>query len=109
MLAARTKVNLPPSLLGSPPSQHVAALNARFRFEISGSRPKPLDNIFKLHGMPEDIVSDEGPRFTSTFWTELMAMLGSKRSMRSAYHPQSDGQIERMNRVPKDMLRHYCV
>ena len=67
-----------------------------------------LDNIFKLHGMPEEIVSDRHPRFTSTFWSELMAMLGAKRSMSSAYHPQSDGQTERMNRVLEDMLRHYC-
>ena len=67
-----------------------------------------LDNIFKLHGMPEDIVSDRDPRFTSIFWSELMAMLGAKRSMSTAYHPQSDGQTERMNRVLEDMLRHYC-
>ena len=67
-----------------------------------------LDHIFKLHGMPEEIVADRDPRFTSTFWSELMAMLGAKRSMSSAYHPQSDGQTERMNRVLEDMLPHYC-
>ena len=67
-----------------------------------------LNNVFRLHGMPEELVSDRDPRFTSVFWSELCMLLGTKRSMSTAYHPQTDGQTERMNRVLEDMLRHFC-
>ena len=59
------------------------------------------------HGAPQELVSDRDPRFTSVFWTEVCKLLQIKRSMSTAYHPQSDGQTERMNRVLEDMLRHY--
>ena len=65
------------------------------------------DESFSLHGMPKDIVSDRDVKFTSDFWRELHALLGTRLNMSSAYHPQSDGQTERMNRVLEDMLRHF--
>ncbi len=65
------------------------------------------DNVIKLHGLPEEIVSDRDPRMTSHFWRQLMAKMGSKLSMSSAFHPQTDGQTERMNRILEDMLRNY--
>jgi hypothetical protein len=66
-----------------------------------------VDNIFKLHGLPLEIVSDRDPKFTSDFWAELMNILGVKRAMSTAAHPQTDGQTERINRVLEEMLRHY--
>ena len=65
------------------------------------------DNIFKLHGLPEDIVSDRDSKFVGHFWECFCKMLGIKRNLSSPYHPQSDGQTERMNRILEDMLRHW--
>jgi RNase H-like domain found in reverse transcriptase/Reverse transcriptase (RNA-dependent DNA polymerase)/Integrase zinc binding domain/Chromo (CHRromatin Organisation MOdifier) domain/Retroviral aspartyl protease/Integrase core domain len=65
------------------------------------------DNVVKLHGLPRTLVSDRDTRFTSKFWEELCSLCGTRQSMGTAYHPQSDGQTERVNRVLEDMLRHY--
>ena len=61
--------------------------------------------IFKYHGMPRVIVSDRDPRFVSHFWTSFMKAMGTKLSMSTAYHPQTDGQTERANRTIEQMLR----
>ncbi len=66
-----------------------------------------LDHVIKQHGIPSDIVSDRGSLFTSEFWTRLCERLSLTRKLSTAYHPQTDGQTERMNRVLEDMLRHY--
>lgn len=66
-----------------------------------------FDNIVRLHGMPSDIVSDRGSVFTSVFWKHYCKRFGTGLSMSTAYHPQSDGQTERLNRVLEDMLRNY--
>ena len=63
------------------------------------------DKVGKLHGIPRSIVSDRDPRFTSKFWQEFWKILGSKLRMSSAYHPQTDGQSEAMNRVVEMVLR----
>ena len=67
-----------------------------------------LDNIFAHHGMPETIVSNRDSRLTGTFWQSLCSMWGVQRQMSTSYHPQSDGQTERFNRILEEMLRHYC-
>lgn len=66
-----------------------------------------VHNIFRLHGLPEDMVTDRDAKFTSHFWTECMRLIGSKRSMSTSYHPRSDGQTERMNQTLEEMLRHW--
>ena len=66
-----------------------------------------VDHVVRLHGVPRDLVSDRDVRFTSKFWTAFCAQLGVDRNMSTAFHPQSDGQTERSNRVLQDMLRHY--
>ena len=63
-----------------------------------------LDNVFRLHGLPCIIISDRDIRFTSRFWQTLLTLLGTTLSFSTAYHPQSDGQTERVNRVIEEML-----
>ena len=59
--------------------------------------------------MPTTIVSDRDPRFTSTFWQNVMDRLGTYTAMSTAYHPQTDGQTERANRTIEEMLRSYVT
>ena len=67
-----------------------------------------IRNVFRLHGMPMSIVSDRDPRFTSDFWKALFDKLGTKLSMSTADHPQTDGQAERANGVIIQLLRTFC-
>jgi len=67
-----------------------------------------LDRIVCLHGVPKTIISDRGTQFVARFWEQLQASLGTKLIRSSAYHPQTDGQTERVNQILKDMLRA-CV
>jgi len=53
--------------------------------------------IWKLHGIPKKILSDRGLQFTSKFMEELTKALEIKRQLLMAYHPQTDGQMERIN------------
>jgi RNase H-like domain found in reverse transcriptase/Integrase zinc binding domain/Chromo (CHRromatin Organisation MOdifier) domain len=65
------------------------------------------DNVVRLHGVPEAIITDRDTRFTSLLWKELMKLMSIQQRMSSAFHPQSDGQTERTNRTLETMLRHY--
>lgn len=67
-----------------------------------------LANVFKLHGMPKTIVSDRDPIFTSSFWQELFHLQGISLAFSSAYHPQSDGQTEALNKCLETFLRCYA-
>lgn len=64
-----------------------------------------LDQIFRLHGMPASIVSDRDKLFTNIFWTTIFQKLGVELHFSSAYHPQSDGQTERLNQCLEAYLR----
>jgi hypothetical protein len=67
-----------------------------------------LDQIVRLHGIPTTIISDRGAQFVARFWEQLQDALGTKLIRSSAYHPQTDGQTERVNQILEDMLRA-CV
>jgi hypothetical protein len=64
-----------------------------------------LDHIVRLHGVPKTIISDQGAQFIARFWEQLQFALGTKLIRSSAYHPQTDGQTERVNQILEDMLR----
>jgi hypothetical protein len=63
--------------------------------------------IWKLHGLPTDIVSDRDSRFTSTTWKAFIGTLGIKPRMSTAFHPQTDGQTERLNQTIEAYLRSF--
>jgi transposase InsO family protein len=67
-----------------------------------------MSRIVCLHGVPKKIMSDRGSQFTSKFWKKLHESMDTKLNFSSAYHPQTDGQMERINQILEDMLRE-CV
>lgn len=70
-----------------------------------------LDQVYKLHGLPQAIISDRDRVFTSALWQELFRLTDTKLMMSSSYHPQTDGQTERLNQCLETFLRcsvHSC-
>jgi len=65
------------------------------------------DNVWRLHRLPESIISDRGPQFTAGLMRELNEMLGIKTKLSTAFHPQTDGQTERMNQKLEQYLRMF--
>jgi len=65
------------------------------------------DNIWKLHRLPESVVSDRGPQFAAGLTKELNKMLGIEMRLSTAFHPQMDGQMERMNQELEQYLRFF--
>jgi len=66
-----------------------------------------IENIFKLHGLAKNIISDRDPKFTSKFWKSLFKTLETELRFSTAFHPETDGQTERLNQTLEIMLRHY--
>ncbi|KAJ9533253.1 hypothetical protein QJQ45_018374 [Haematococcus lacustris] len=63
--------------------------------------------VVRLHGLPASVVSDRGPIFNSQYWRHVCELCHTQLCMSSAYHPETDGQTERANRIIEEMLRHY--
>ena len=61
--------------------------------------------IWRLHGLPMGVVSDRDTVFTSKLWSKVMRLLDVSQDMSTAYHPQTDGQTERVNQVLEQYLR----
>ena len=68
-----------------------------------------MKEIARLHGVPKAIVSDRDSKFTSNFWKGLFKEFRTNLNRSTAYHPQADGQTERVNQVIEDMLRMYMM
>ncbi|XP_029452688.1 transmembrane protease serine 12-like [Rhinatrema bivittatum] len=64
-------------------------------------------HVFRLHGLPQDIVSDRGSQFVARYWRALCKCFKVKLSFSTAFHPQSNGQTERMNRTLKAYIQAF--
>lgn len=84
---------------------HFAACNKSISAEETAELV--LQHVVRLHGLPDDIVTDRGPQFTSKFWSRLFELFGTRVKLSTAFHPQTDGQTERVNQVLEQYLRCY--
>ncbi|RAL63904.1 hypothetical protein DID88_003092 [Monilinia fructigena] len=80
--------------------------------KIEGKKTEDLIRIFartywRLHGVPTDIVSDRDSRFTAGLWKDFLKLVGIKSRMSTAFHPQTDGQTERINQILEIYLRAF--
>nr|XP_027090339.1 uncharacterized protein LOC113711372 [Coffea arabica] len=87
-------------------SAHFLPVNMKYSLEKLAQLY--MDEIVRLHGVPVSIVSDRDPCFVSRFWQKMQEALGSKLTLSTAYHPQTDGQSERTIQTLEKMLRS-CV
>jgi len=70
-----------------------------------------MNHVYKLHGLPKIIISDRDRVFTSAIWQQLFKLTDTKLMMSSSYHPQTDGETERLNQCVEAFLRctiHSC-
>ena len=86
-------------------SKMIHAIPTTERLSSEGMARLFRDHVWKLHGLPEQIISDRGPQFVSGFMRELNKLLGIKTAASTAYHPQTDGQTERVNQEIEQYLR----
>lgn len=68
-----------------------------------------MREILWLHGIPRVVISYRDVKFTSIFWKTLFSGLGTQIQFSIAYHPQMDGQTERLNQILEDMLRMFVM
>ena len=68
-----------------------------------------IKEIVRLHGIPVSIISDRDPRFILRFWGKLQEAMGTRLNFSTAFHPQTDGQSERVIKILEDMLRSCAI
>ena len=83
-------------------------LSVRMTFTLERLCRLYIREIVRLHGLLVSIVSDRDPRFMTHFWKSFQKAMGTRLTMSTAFHPQTDGQSERTIHVLEDMLRA-CV
>ena len=88
-------------------SKYAHFLGLKHPFTAGGVAKLFLSQVYKLHGLPNGIISDWDRIFTSYLWQELFKFAGVDLCMRSAYHPQLDGQTGRVNQCLEAFLRCY--
>ena len=66
-----------------------------------------IDQIWRLHGLSKEFITDRDSRFTSAFWKGVTELIGTRHVMSSSFHPQTDGQTERVNQTLETYLRHF--
>ena len=77
------------------------------RTSVEGLARLFRDNVWKLHRLSESIISDRGPQFMAELMRKLNKILGIKSKMLIVFHPQMDGQTERVNQELEQYLRMF--
>jgi hypothetical protein len=67
-----------------------------------------LTQVWKNHGLPDDIVSDRDLKFISYFWQSLLDLPSVRLNLSTAFHPKTDGETTRVNQTLKDYMHNYC-
>jgi hypothetical protein len=67
-----------------------------------------IQHYYGHHGLPSAITSDRGDQFVQGVWSFICKILGIKQRLSTAYHPETDGQTERMNQPIEEFVRHFC-
>ncbi|XP_037776259.1 uncharacterized protein LOC119573219 [Penaeus monodon] len=70
---------------------------------------KNLVHMFTTFGIPQEVQSDRGSNFTSELFSKVLQELGIKQTLSTAYHPESQGALERWHQTLKSMLRKFCL
>jgi hypothetical protein len=88
-------------------SAHFIPINTKYRLEKYAKFC--ISHVICLHGILKMIISDRGSQFVARFWEQLHSSLETHMIHSSAYHPQTDGQTERVNQILEDMLRAFVM
>jgi hypothetical protein len=96
---------MPDSLFLSTDLVSSFLLLLRPRMSTTPLSPDYFTHVYRHHGLPLEIISDRDPIFMRKFWTTLFGMLRVKLRPSSAYHPETDGQTEVVNRKVEEILR----
>ena len=79
--------------------------SVKVTINTSGLTEVIIDVVVRYHSLPDSIISDCGAIFTFKFWSSLCYFLDIKRRLSTAFHPQTDGQMERQNRTMEAYLQ----
>ena len=90
-------------------SKGVILIPCKKTIDALGTANNYLDAVYRRFGLPDKLISDRGPQFASKVFQELGRLLGIKLSLTTAYHPQADGETERVNQDIGAYLRLFCA
>src|SRR5260370_30966819 len=85
-------------------SKQIHAIPTVTSLDSAGVARLFLEHVWCHHRLPEEVISDRGPAFVSNFSRELAALLGVKLTPSTSYHPQTDGQMDRVNQMTEAYL-----
>ena len=86
-------------------TKYVIAVPTTGEISSMGTAKLFRNHVWKQFGIPRKVISDRGPQFAAQFMKDLHQLVGTKTNISMAYHPQTDGQTERMNQEIKQYLR----
>ena len=90
-------------------SKQAHFISFRKNFTAKDAARHYVNHVARLHGLPKSVISDRDSKFTSEFWVELLRIWDVRLRMSSAWHPQTDGQSERVIQIMEHMLRCFVA